>query len=529
MTVFCKLALISQTSKCRDLPISAFLRNPLCHESLPLCSLRGFDRFLLLFIIHPSNFALWRYINMRSTFALRQIAISASRSSSLAAARVVAAPSAAATRIGAVSSALKLDRAARLPAGVRGMASDSTSAADFDPHAPTAMDKMEPPKPGADFNVVIIGAGNINFGSDEGPWNHSFRLEHKLGPRLKVTALIDPSAARAEAALTVKRNSFVLSAYKDTIVYPTFADYVANVSPDKRPHAIWVGSPPAFRGREQPGRDLEKKLVEAFPDVAIFIEKPVSTGPVSDAFKIAQMLEKADNLVSVGYMLRYLKVVQKMKQILDENNLKVMATNARYVMAYEHTNKPDWWDKSISCGPIVEQATHFCDLSRYFGGEVDLATVSAHSLEWFEPAGQLSKIPIDESKIAEDQRIPRITCANWKYESGAVGSLTHAVSLQGFNYSTELDVLADGYSLRLVDPYNAPALYFRRPGDDHEEVVRYQNDDPFFSEVSNLIDNIEKGRGASPILSSYEDAVKTYALTWAIREASEKSAKKPTN
>ena len=275
------------------------------------------------------------------------------------------------------------------------------------------MDKMEPPQPGADFNVVIIGAGNINFGSDEGPWNHSFRLEHKLGPRLKVVALIDPSAARADAALTVKRNSFVLSAYKDTVVYPTFADYVANVTPDKRPHAIWVGSPPAFRGREQPGRDLEKKLVEAFPDVGIFIEKPVSTGPVQDALKVAQLLEKADNLVSVGYMLRYLKVVQKMKQILEENNLKVMATNARYIMAYEHTAKLDWWDKSQTCGPIVEQATHFCDLSRYFGGEVDLSTVAAHSLEWFEPAGELSKIPVDEAKIPEELRIPRLTAAVW--------------------------------------------------------------------------------------------------------------------
>ena len=40
---------------------------------------------------------------------------------------------------------------------------------------------------------------------------------------------------------------------------------------------------------------------------------------------------------------------------------------------------------------------------------------------------------------------------------------------------------------------------------------------------SNIIDVIEKGQGAAPILSSYEDAVKTYALTWAIREASEKS------
>lgn len=47
----------------------------------------------------------------------------------------------------------------------------------FDPDAVTAMDKQTPPAPGKDFNVVIVGAGNINFGSDEGPWNHSFRLE----------------------------------------------------------------------------------------------------------------------------------------------------------------------------------------------------------------------------------------------------------------------------------------------------------------------------------------------------------------
>lgn len=128
-----------------------------------------------------------------------------------------------------------------------------------------------------------------------------------------------------------------------------------------------------------------------------------------------------------------------------------MATNARYIMAYEHTAKQDWWDKSLSCGPIVEQATHFCDLSRYFGGEVDLDTVMAHSLEHFEPAGKLSKMPINENNIKEEERIPRITCATWKYESGAVGSLTHAVALQGFNYATEIDVIADGYQLRLVD------------------------------------------------------------------------------
>lgn len=66
-----------------------------------------------------------------------------------------------------------------------------------------------------------------------------------------------------------------------------------------------------------------------------------------------------------------------------------------------------------SCGPIVEQGTHFCDLSRYFGGEVDISSVTAHSLEWDEKAGKLSKVPIDEEKIAPENRIPRVTAATW--------------------------------------------------------------------------------------------------------------------
>jgi hypothetical protein len=66
------------------------------------------------------------------------------------------------------------------------------------------------------FNVVFVGAGNIMFGSPEGPWNHSFRFEHKLGPRLKVIALIDPAIERAHAALKKKCESFVVSAYQDT-------------------------------------------------------------------------------------------------------------------------------------------------------------------------------------------------------------------------------------------------------------------------------------------------------------------------
>jgi hypothetical protein len=77
-------------------------------------------------------------------------------------------------------------------------------------------------------------------------------------------------------------------------------------------------------------------------------------------------------------------------------------------------------------------------------------TVTAHSLEWYENAGRLSKMRVDESKIAEENRIPRVTSATWKYDSGAVGSFTHVVGLQGTNYSCELEVFADGYSLKYV-------------------------------------------------------------------------------
>ena len=75
-----------------------------------------------------------------------------------------------------------------------------------------------------------------------------------------------------------------------------------------------------------------------------------------------------------------------------------------------------------------------------------------------------------------------------------------------------------------------PVLYIRRPGDDYEETYRFPDDDPFFSEVSNWIDVIEDIEEEDPesaqILSSFEDAVKTYEFTWAIRRASERSIKK---
>ncbi|PKI83637.1 hypothetical protein MVES1_002471 [Malassezia vespertilionis] len=382
---------------------------------------------------------------------------------------------------------------------------------------------MNEQTPSAEFRVIFLGASQINFGSPEGAWNHSARLEQKLGPRLRVTALVDPDAKRAQEVLDMKRKSIAAGAYKDTQIYPDLEDYVQSVTKDTYPHALWVGTPPAFRGRLESGRNLEAVVVDKLPHVSMFIEKPVSTASVAETWQVSQSIcKKKDTIVSVGYMLRYLKVVQKMKQIIQENNLTVTAVNGRYIMAYEYLTKQWWWNKKESLGPIIEQATHFADLARYFGGEVDLATVFAHTVEHHDDAGKLSKIPVAEHEVPPEERIPRVTSATWKYKNGAVGSLMHAVALHDQKFFTEMDVFADGYYMRLVDPYNAPALYVRRPGDEKEEVYKFPGDDPFFSEVNNLVDSIDHGPNAASILSLYDDATKTYAFTWAIRLASEK-------
>ncbi|KAM0753680.1 hypothetical protein T439DRAFT_322568 [Meredithblackwellia eburnea MCA 4105] len=374
------------------------------------------------------------------------------------------------------------------------------------------------------------------FGSDEGPWDHSFRLEHKLGPRLKVVAIIDPVEATAAAVLARKRASFVVSAYENTRICPSFDDFVKTMSPDEYPQAFIIGSPPAFRGSTVPGKDIELQILKAFPNKtpAMFIEKPISTGTVESAQQVSRTLLDSKTVVSVGYFLRYLKVVQKMRSIIEDNDLHVMATVARYVCSYAKIAKASWWMKSRDCGPVVEQATHFIDLSRYFGGDVDMDSVQANSLEWFEEAGELSVVPVDESIIPEEDRIPRVTSATWKYNSGAVGSLTHALILQGTKYSTELEIYADGYQLRLVDPYNAPSLRIRRPETDDEEVCTFASDDPYFGELGAFIDACDPSSSSAvaddedfEILSSFEDACKSYALSWAIREASERSLKTP--
>ncbi len=272
------------------------------------------------------------------------------------------------------------------------------------------------------FNVLFVGAGGVVFGNDWVPWNHSIHLERVLGRRLRVVGIVDPSRERFDWVMDYKRTSPARDCYAMTRHYTSVQeateDREASME-DARTGTIqlvMLASPPQFRGSTLPGRDLEVQLLAAFGGgPAMFIEKPVSLGTADEAYAVARRLRASGNLIGVGYMLRHLRVVQKAAQIIRDNGLTVMSVAARYVAAYSRNRMANWWDKEKMGGPVVEQATHHCDLCRYLGGEVVMGSVRAAALDHHEEAGKLSHFTdaIDESIIPPERRIPRVTTAFW--------------------------------------------------------------------------------------------------------------------
>jgi predicted dehydrogenase len=130
-----------------------------------------------------------------------------------------------------------------------------------------------------------------------------------------------------------------------------------------------------------------------------------------------------------------------------------VCVNAKYNAAYSRIAKKEWWSVKASGGPVIEQATHFADILRFLAGEVDLKSVQALNV----PASsaivsslvEMPAAPGGEHTIPAEDRIPRCTSAIFKFQSGAIGTLTHALLLHDQRYFTEVDIWADGIRIMI--------------------------------------------------------------------------------
>ena len=387
------------------------------------------------------------------------------------------------------------------------------------------------------LNIAFIGAGQVNFGGGEGPWNHSKRVEmlktvNKGGVvthiNFKVVAIVDPWGERLQQVLDDRhKNSTDPSMWTDTQL---FTDYMEMLEKIPKIDAVFIGVPPESHGSNRAGLDIELQCARR--KIHCFVEKPLSCYPLSEVNEVARELDELVNkhklVISVGYMFRYSAAVRKMKEIIAQYGTP-RVFNARYNCAYTQIVKKEWWDNDKCGGPIVEQATHFCDLARYIVGEVDLDSVFAYGIHQADPLGKLNdqgaNVVAFEETIPPERKTMRSTAAVWKFQSGALGTLTHGVLLHGGAYETELEVWGDGYRMALLEPYTKCKLSCRFPDSEEVKIFEFYNEDVYYEEDKVFFEAIVNGGDLKDIASPYADSIQTYRLTWKIRESSEKNRK----
>ena len=81
----------------------------------------------------------------------------------------------------------------------------------------------------ANVRILFIGAGAVNFGGAEGPWDHSKRLE-KIGG-VEVVAIADPDLAKAHGVLQSKKLGNFAKMYRNCIVVPDYLQAIEKAKP----------------------------------------------------------------------------------------------------------------------------------------------------------------------------------------------------------------------------------------------------------------------------------------------------------
>ncbi|MCS7145457.1 MAG: Gfo/Idh/MocA family oxidoreductase [Nitrososphaerota archaeon] len=310
----------------------------------------------------------------------------------------------------------------------------------------------------AQVSVVLIGCGGI--------MNVHARCLSPLRDLARVVGCVDVVKERAED-------------FADRFGCSVYTDPVKAVA-ELRPEAAIIAVPPNAHG-------FEEELLDY--GVHLFIEKPIAID-LDLASRILRKIEKTGVVNSVGYMWRYLDVVQLAKKELPSPD-SIGMIYGQYVWAANFPPGHWWLKKSLSGGQIIEQATHTIDLIRYFAGEA--VSVFAR-LE-----RRLSK---DGTSDVEDSSVITI-----RHKSGVASTVVATWRSANTLQETFVRIFARDLVVDIVGHQRRAVFYRNNRVEDVRSVV-----DPYLEELRVFFEAVKSG-DTSGILSPYSDAYKTLELT----------------
>ena len=244
--------------------------------------------------------------------------------------------------------------------------------------------------------------------------------------------------------------------------------------------AVYISIPVAAHG--------EPELDVLDCGLPFFVEKPVAIN-LAIAQRIAARVRKSKALTCVGYQLRYTQAARCTRAFLAGKAVGMVV--GRYWCG---TGRGTGWLRQFakSGGQIVEQATHTIDMMRFLCGEI----VEVYSAQ-------------------ANRTLKEIDCYDhgatvMKLASGAVGCLTTCWALDPNIWDANvLDIFFDRYRLtwNAGQPSIVPACEEFRVDDAPVKTI-----DQVFVEAVRTGDR-------SAILTPYEDAVKSLAVSLAANDS----------
>jgi predicted dehydrogenase len=311
--------------------------------------------------------------------------------------------------------------------------------------------------------VGIVGCGNIAEA-------HLKALS--TNPSVELVAFCDVDLSRAET----KAKTYGVSGAK---IFNSAKEMINTTELD----AVYFLLPPFAHGDE---------VFAIRKGIPFFVEKPIEL-KLENARKILREIKKKKTINAVGYMNRYRESVKLAKKEF-ENDVPILSFGG---WIGGTPKSESWWIvKNKSGGQFHEQVTHTVDLVRFLCGEVK-------EVQAYKVKGMNKGVPA--SYDVEDASV-----VNMKLEKGGVANLFASCSSNGGGGGVFLNVYA--YETTALFSGWEHSLRLLKNG---KEVSNIKGEPNIFEIEDAIFIEAVKNNDSSKIMSTYEDAIKTLAVTLA--------------